>query len=176
MASSRVTADALKPCIHGVFREGRPGIAGIGIVEIIQFFFGTNTGPDRNTNEQCKTAKEIDPMTKTLMTLFAMALLAVGIASAKTHTITLHSASNVGGHELKAGNYKLEIEGEKVTITNGRKTVESAAIVEETSEKFSRDSVRYHEVDGKMKVREIRLGGTNTKLVFSPASSTTSAQ
>jgi hypothetical protein len=48
--------------------------------------------------------------------------------------------------------------------------------VEEASEKFSRDSVRYTEVDGKMKVREIRLGGTNTKLVFSPASPTTSAQ
>lgn len=115
-------------------------------------------------------------MMKKWMTLLAMALFTVGIASAKTHTIKIHTPSNVDGQELAPGNYKLNVEGDKVTITNGKKTLEAAAKVEEASEKFSRDSVRYTEVDGKMKVREIRLGGTNTKLVFSPASPTTSAQ
>lgn len=115
-------------------------------------------------------------MTKKWMTLLAMALFTGGIASAKTHTITIHTPSNVNGQELSPGNYKVNVEGDKVTITNGRKTLEAAAKVEETGEKFTRDSVRYTEEDGKMKVREIRLGGTNTKLVFSPASSTTSAQ
>jgi hypothetical protein len=115
-------------------------------------------------------------MTKKWMTLLAMALFTVGLASAKTHTITIHNPSNVNGQELAPGNYKVNVEGDKVTITNGKKTLEANAKLEETSEKFTRDSVRYTEEDGKMKVREIRLGGTNTKLVFSPASSTTSAQ
>lgn len=115
-------------------------------------------------------------MMKQVLTLLAMAVFAVGIAGAKTHTLKIHTPSNVAGEELAPGNYKVNIEGEKVTITNGRTTVESAVKVEEASEKFSRDSVRYIEADGKMKVREIRLGGTNTRLVFSPASPNTSAQ
>lgn len=115
-------------------------------------------------------------MTNKVITLLAIALFTVGIASAKTHSIKIHTSSDVAGHELAPGNYKLELDGEKLTITNGKQTVESAVKVEETAEKFAQDSVRYIETDGKMKVREIRLGGTNTKLVFSPASQNTSAQ
>lgn len=115
-------------------------------------------------------------MMNKLITLLAAALFMVSIASAKTHSIKIHTSSDVAGHELTPGNYKLELEGEKVTITNGKKTIESEVKVEESAEKFARDSVRYIETDGKMKVREIRLGGTNTKLVFSPASQNTSAQ
>ena len=111
-------------------------------------------------------------MLKQVLTLLAMAVFAVGIASAKTHSIRIHTESQIAGQDLSPGSYKVNVEGEKVTITNGKQTVESTVKVEEASEKYSRDSVRYIEVDGKMKVREIRLGGTNTRLVFSPTSPT----
>ena len=107
-------------------------------------------------------------MTRRIMTLLALAFLTIGIASAKTHTITLYNVSRVAGQDLKPGNYKLEVEGEKVTITNGKLTVESTVNVEQSDEKYAKTSVRYAEVDGKMTVREIRLGGTNTRLIFSP--------
>ncbi|MCW5966179.1 MAG: hypothetical protein KIT83_19230 [Bryobacterales bacterium] len=108
--------------------------------------------------------------------LIAAVVLLTGSAVAKTHSITLHNPTSVGGTELKPGAYKMEIKGDTVTITNGKQTVESAVKVEEADEKFSKDSVRYTEADGKMKVREIRVGGTNTRLVFSGTSANTSAQ
>ena len=108
-------------------------------------------------------------MTKSILSILVLTLMAVGIASAKTHTITLYSKSVVAGQELKPGNYKLEIEGDKVTITNGKKSLEPAARVEEGSEMFEKTSIRYTEADGKKSIREIRIGGTNTKLTFATA-------
>lgn len=115
-------------------------------------------------------------MTTKLLLLIAAALLCVGGAMAKTHTITLHNPTTIGDAELKPGNYKMQIQGERVVITNGKQKVESVVKVEEGEERFSRDSVRYNEADGKMRVREIRLGGTNTRLVFEDTSADTSAQ
>jgi IMP cyclohydrolase len=53
-----------------------------------------------------------------------------------------------------------------VVITNGRETAEASIKVEEGAGKFSRTSVRYTKDGEKMKIREIRIGGTTTKLVF----------
>jgi len=115
-------------------------------------------------------------MKKTLLMLIATFMLATGSAMASTHSLTLHAPTEIGGTELKPGKYKMEINGEKLTITNGRKTAETTVKVEESTEKFSKDSIRYVEANGEMKVREIRVGGTNTRLVFPNASSNTSAQ
>ncbi|MCC7339872.1 MAG: hypothetical protein IT170_02200 [Bryobacterales bacterium] len=111
-------------------------------------------------------------MTKLILSALAILLLTVSIASAKTHTITLYAKSNLAGQELKPGDYKVEIDGEKVTITNGRRTLVPATTVEEGSETFAKTSIRYREVDGKRTIREIRLGGSNTKLTFSAPGAT----
>jgi hypothetical protein len=75
----------------------------------------------------------------------------------------------VAGKDLKPGNYKLEVADEKATFTNGKQTVESTVKIEQGDGKYSKTSVRYAEVGGTNTVTEIRLGGTNTKLIFSPA-------
>jgi len=111
-----------------------------------------------------------------LLLLFVSVLLVTGAAFAKTHTIRLHSPTHVGGEELKPGNYKLEIEAGKAVFFDGRTRVEAPVSLKESEQKFSRDSVRYIDADGKMKVREIRLGGTNTRVVFSDTSPNKSAQ
>lgn len=105
-------------------------------------------------------------MLKNVLFLTAILLLSVTVISAKTFTVTLHQPSVVEGKELKPGNYKVQLAGETATITNGKQTVESAIKTEETSERFSATSVRYTEKDGKMTIREIRVGGTGTKVVF----------
>lgn len=104
-------------------------------------------------------------MTKT-MKLLALMILALAIASASTHTLTLFQPSVVNGVELKPGDYKLTIEGEKATIMKGKNKVEATVKVEDGGERFGATSVRYTSEAGKYKIREIRLGGTNTKLVF----------
>jgi len=100
------------------------------------------------------------------MKLLAIFVLALGIASASTHTVTLFQPSVVNGTELKPGDYKLTLENDKATIMKGKNKVEATVKVETGSDKFGTTSVRYSSEAGKYKVREIRLGGTTTTLVF----------
>jgi len=104
-------------------------------------------------------------MTKSLK-LLALFVLALAIASASTHTVTLFQPSVVSGTELKPGDYKLTVENDKATIMKGKNKVEATVKVETGNDKFSTTSVRYTSEAGKYKIREIRLGGTSTTLVF----------
>ncbi|HVO96718.1 MAG TPA: hypothetical protein VMT15_01560 [Bryobacteraceae bacterium] len=103
---------------------------------------------------------------KKMLLLFVTLALAVASAASSYH-FSLFQPSYVGGKELKAGDYKLELNGDKATIKVGKETFEATVKVENGSEKFTETSVRYTSADGKMSVQEIRLGGTKTKLVFS---------
>ena len=100
------------------------------------------------------------------MKLFALLILALAIASASTHTVTLFQPSVVSGTELKPGDYKVTIENNKATIEKGKTKVEATVKVENGADKFGTTSVRYTSEAGKYKVKEIRLGGTTTTLVF----------
>ncbi len=103
-------------------------------------------------------------MTKKLA--FAFLVLALTVACAKTYWVTFYQPSVVAGIELKAGDYRLDLNGDKVTLKNGKHVAQSSVKVEENGEKYSRTSVRYQNGDGKYIVQEIRLGNTNLKLVF----------
>jgi hypothetical protein len=93
--------------------------------------------------------------------------LAMAVASAASnYSVTLYEPSVIGAKELKPGDYRLEVNGEKAVIKAGKNTVEAAVKVENGSEKFSRTVVKYGIGDGKYRVQEIRLGGTSTTLVF----------
>lgn len=99
--------------------------------------------------------------------LFTFAFLAIAVAAAKTYTVTLYEPSVVAGKELKAGDYKLEVQGAKAVLSNGKDTVEANVKVEDATSKFGSTTVRYTAGSGKYSVQEIRLGGTKTRLVFS---------
>ncbi|HRJ18457.1 MAG: hypothetical protein M9913_22710 [Bryobacteraceae bacterium] len=105
-------------------------------------------------------------MTNTLKCLVLFLTLALAVASASTHSVQLFQPSIVSGQELKPGQYKLTVDDSKVIISKGKQSVEASVKMETSDSKFSSTSVRYITEDGKMKVSEIRLGGTNTKLVF----------
>ncbi len=98
--------------------------------------------------------------------ILAFLLLALAVASAKTYSVTLFQPTVVAGTELKAGDYKINLENDKVVISNGKSSVESAVKVEQNNSKFNSTSVRYASGEGKNRVQEIRLGGTKLKLVF----------
>ncbi len=97
---------------------------------------------------------------------FVFVVLALAVASAKTYSVTLFQPSIVGGTELQPGDYKVDVQDTKVVIKSGKTSVESAVKIETGDQKFNATSVRYSNGDGKYRVQEIRLGGTNTKLVF----------
>lgn len=104
-------------------------------------------------------------MTKKFFLTFAAAALMVASA-AERHNITLFQPSVINGTELAAGDYRLDVDGDKVVISKGKQKAESTIKTETADSKFSSTSVRYNTADGKMKVQEIRLGGTNRKLVL----------
>jgi hypothetical protein len=98
--------------------------------------------------------------------LFVFAIVGLAVASAKTYTVTLFQPAVVAGTELKPGDYKLEVNHTKVVLKKGKQKVETAVKVETSESRFPATTVRFSNGDGKYTVREIWLGGTNTRLVF----------
>lgn len=97
-----------------------------------------------------------------ILVLFCGAAIAAG----KAYSVTLYQRSVIAGVELEPGEYKLEWNGSKATLRNGRKAVEAEVKVETGDQKYSSTSVRYQNGDGSYHIQEIRLGGGRTKLVF----------
>ena len=97
-----------------------------------------------------------------VLPIFLVAGLAV--ASARSYTVSLTKPNVIGATELKPGDYKIEVDGDKAVLRQGKVQTESPVKVEEGSTKFPSTVVRY---DGKLHIQEIRIGGTRTKLVFS---------
>src|ERR1700688_4566714 len=95
--------------------------------------------------------------------VLAFAILSLAAASYK---ITLSQPSVVNGNQLKAGEYRLNVGQSKVTIANGKESVEVPVQVENTDQKFETTAIRYIEEGGKQNISEIRIGGTKTKVIF----------
>ena len=100
--------------------------------------------------------------------VLAFAVLALAVASAATYKVTILQPSVVKGNALKAGDYRLNVQDDKVTIVNGKQSVEVPVKIENVEQKYDSTAVRYSDEGGKTTISEIRLGGTKTKLVFTP--------
>lgn len=99
--------------------------------------------------------------------------LAMALASgASDYNLKLFEPSTIGSQELKPGDYRLAVNGDKAVIKAGKNTVETTVKVENGSEKFRQTVVKYAIGDGKYRVQEIRIGGTSTKLVFANEANT----
>ena len=101
------------------------------------------------------------------MLRIAIALLtvALSVASAKSYTVNLFQPAVLAGTELKTGEYKLELDGNKIQIKNGKLLVEANVTVENAPERNRSTSLRLEDEGGRLHIKEIRLGGTNMKLV-----------
>jgi hypothetical protein len=86
-------------------------------------------------------------------------------AGAMNSKVTLFQPATLNGVDLKPGEYKLSVEDGKLTLKNGKSVVEATVEAKENGHKFSSTSVRFNNADGKMRISEIRIGGTATTLV-----------
>lgn len=98
--------------------------------------------------------------------LLVCLLAGMALASTKSYRVTLYQPSVIGGTELMPGDYKVEVQNEKIIIQNGKQSTEAGVKVENADRKFSATAVRYSNGDGKYRVQEIRLGGTTMRLVL----------
>ena len=100
--------------------------------------------------------------------LLVFAALGLSIAGAKSFHITLSSPAQVGGVQLKAGEYELVPEQSKVRFIDvlTRHTVEAEAKIEDGARKFSQTAIQEDTVNCASQIKEIDLGGTKTKIEF----------
>ena len=99
-----------------------------------------------------------------------MVVAGLAVAGARSYTVSFTRPNMLGTTELKPGDYKIEVDGDKAILRQGKTQAESPVKVEEGDKKFDNNAVRYvPSADGKVHIQEIRLGGTRTKLVFAAA-------
>ncbi len=99
--------------------------------------------------------------------LITFATFAVAAASAATYNVQLLEPTVVNGNVLKAGEYKLEVNQDTAVFKSGKKTTEAKVKVQTADQKFGATSFRYDRGnDGSMKLQEVRIGGSTTRLVF----------
>ncbi|MBV8841965.1 MAG: hypothetical protein JO307_04055 [Bryobacterales bacterium] len=93
----------------------------------------------------------------------AFATLALGIASAATtYKVNLPQSTWVGGTELKAGEYKVEVQGGQAIFKGEKQTAQAPAVEEKNDKKYA-----YTTLEAKdSKLNEVHFGGTNVKLVL----------
>ena len=100
---------------------------------------------------------------KLVVSLIAFAGMA--LAAGKKYDLKLYEPAMVGNTQLKAGEYRVEVDGDKAVI-KGYKLEKSATIKQEAADqKYDTTTVRLSAGE-KPQIKEIRLGGTKTKLVF----------
>jgi hypothetical protein len=105
-------------------------------------------------------------MKKFTTQLICLSTLALGIASAASpYEVTLLDTFSVGKTELKAGDYKVEMQGDKAAFTTGKKTVLVPATLGKSDQTFASTVF----VSQRSKLKEIDLGGTQDKIVFEAA-------
>ncbi|HET8925471.1 MAG TPA: hypothetical protein VFN26_20980 [Candidatus Acidoferrum sp.] len=102
---------------------------------------------------------------RSIALLAALALAIPVFAKPFAKTINIAQSAKLGKSELKAGEYRLEIEGNKATVHKGKQVVaESEGRWEDRSAKADYDSVLLSEAG---QVKEVRFAGQTRVFVFS---------
>jgi|SRR5689334_5212671 hypothetical protein len=100
------------------------------------------------------------------LAIFALAASAGSVpAKVTSFTVNLMQKATIQGQELKAGEYRVTINGEKASFLKGKQAVEVPVKVETVEQKFDNTAVRYTGTE-KVTITEIRVGGSKTKLLF----------
>lgn len=99
--------------------------------------------------------------------LLASGTFALGMAvAASGYHLTITNPTWVNGNELKPGDYRVEVEGDKVLIKNHDTSVEAPAKVESADRKHSTTSLTTDQINGKSQLEKIDFGGSKTSIVF----------
>ncbi|MGA3026974.1 MAG: hypothetical protein ABSF98_19635 [Bryobacteraceae bacterium] len=98
-----------------------------------------------------------------LMLVFAGA----GLASASTYNIKLLQTTNVHGTQLKAGEYRLDVDNGKAVFHRGKTIAEAPAKLATAERKYADTKFVYDRgSDGQLTLREIDLGGSTVRVVL----------
>jgi hypothetical protein len=98
--------------------------------------------------------------------LFVFLIAALAVCFAHTYQVQVYQKAEVGNQVLQPGTYKVFLNDaeDKMTISQGKVSVEVPIKVEIEKKKFDTTTMRVVDENGKPMVREIRLGGSNKRL------------
>ncbi len=97
--------------------------------------------------------------------MFALFALSATVFAA-SHKVTLFQPTVVGGVELRAGEYKMDVENGKMTLRSGKVVAEASVREAEASKKFDSTATKYMDENGKMRLKEVRIGGTTKQYIL----------
>jgi hypothetical protein len=109
-------------------------------------------------------------MTSKIGIAFLTLALAIAAAAGSTYHMTLNQNTWVGGHELKAGTYKVQVQGDKATIKSGKTVVETPVTVQQQPKAIEGSSLTIDTSSGKPVARDFQAAGSRDRIVFQPAS------
>ncbi|MBI4903109.1 MAG: hypothetical protein HY820_05700 [Acidobacteria bacterium] len=96
------------------------------------------------------------------LSVFALSLC----MGASDSQLNLDKAAVVAGTQLKAGAYRIHVDGGKAVLKNSKVSVEAPVTVETSGTKFAKTTACCLKADGTYDLKEVRVGGTNQKLLF----------
>ena len=94
---------------------------------------------------------------------FATFALAIASAATSSYKVDLLENSVINGNNLPAGQYKVQVNEDKATISSGKTTTEAPVKVETVEQKYPTTKLLY---GANSQLQEVHIGGTKTKLVF----------
>jgi len=97
---------------------------------------------------------------------FSFASLAIIASAAPAYKVTLTEPAVIAGSVVKAGDYRIVVNGDKATLTSGKTSLEVPVKVETGTKKFQYTTVESRTEAGKNVVDDIHVAGTTTTLVF----------
>lgn len=92
-------------------------------------------------------------------------VLALSAMNAETFWLQIYQPVYFGGKELKTGEYRLDLQGDKLTFKKGKLAVESKVKVESLEKKARSTALVCDQVGDKLEISAIQLKGSTTKLV-----------
>jgi len=98
--------------------------------------------------------------------LLGFGLFGLCIAAAKSYNITLSEQFTVGAAQLRAGEYKLVVNGSTAVLEDLRGKVEANGMVQNEARKFNDTAIRSATVNGTPHLQAIELGGTSMEVDF----------
>ncbi len=100
------------------------------------------------------------------LTIFVLLFALAAFAASKAYHVTFDSNAWIGATAVKAGDYKVSVEGDKATLKSGKTVIEVPAKLMTAEHAFVITGVVVTTVDGKPQVKEIQIGGTTDRIVF----------
>ena len=101
----------------------------------------------------------------------SLSVFALSLCLGASDSVSLDKAAIVAGTEVKAGTYKIQLNGDKAVLKSSKATVEAPVTVETARAKYEKTTACCLDADGKYHLKEVRLGGTTTKILFNEKNS-----